>query len=92
MNPTAPAATARPEKQTRGGRSSERSSRRRGSAVESPGHADKGPQDPDRRQSQAGASGPSSETPPVDETDVLSMGGPDSLEDVEESDGDGIER
>ena len=58
---------------------------RRGSNIESPGHSADAAQDPEHLGSdEAGAGAPSEESPPVDETDVLSMGGPDSLEDVEE--------
>jgi hypothetical protein len=35
---------------------------------------------------EAGEEAESEESPPVDETDVLSMGGPDGLEEVEDDD------
>lgn len=66
---------------------------RRGSDVERPGRPAQEREDEDRLQSDDAAEVEQSpESPPVDETDVLSSAGPDSLEDIEDDDGDDIER
>ncbi len=63
----------------------ERSAHRRGSDVESLGHSAEDQHNEERLQSDdAGEIEQAPEEPPVDETDELSMGGPDSLEDVED--------
>jgi hypothetical protein len=71
-------------------RAPEAPSHRRGGNIESPGHAAKDAQDPEHLGSdEAGEEAQSEESPPVDETDVLSMDGPDSLEEVEDGDDQG---
>ena len=74
--------------------SAERSAHRRGSDVESLGRPAEDQHDEERLQSDdAGETEQAPEQPPVDETDELSMGGPDSLEDVEDDgERDDIER
>lgn len=68
-------------------------SHRRGTDVESLGRPAQEPHDEQRLQSDEDREiEQPSESPPVDETDVLSEAGPDSLEDVEDNDGGDIER
>ena len=63
---------------------------RRGGSVESPGHPVPDREDPEHLGSdEAEDLGQSPESQAVDETDVLSMGGPDSLEEVEDGDDEG---
>ena len=65
-------------------------SHRRAGNVESPVQPARDARDEEHLGSaEAGEDAQSEESPPVDETDVLSMGGPDSLEEVEDGDDPG---
>jgi len=68
----------------------ERPSHRRGSNVEGHPAAEQQDEERLRNDDETAELEQASESESVDETDILSMGGPDSLEDIEDGDGDEV--